>query len=196
MKLNLPNKLSILRICFIPFVMFFYLQNFWVWGKVVALVLFILAILTDMLDGKIARKYNMVTDLGKLLDTNADKILILAGLLLVVVDGTLPNPYGVITAILILGRDMVISAFRQIAASKNYVMAADMLGKIKATVIDIAVSMLMLLAFFVDYGVNQTFVNVYAIVCYVTMGVGVVLNIWSMLNYMIKNKDVIKEDNN
>lgn len=196
MKLNLPNKLSILRICFIPFVMFFYLQNFWVWGKVVALVLFILAILTDMLDGKIARKYNMVTDLGKLLDTNADKILILAGLLLVVVDGTLPNPYGVITAILILGRDMVISAFRQIAASKNYVMAADMLGKIKATVIDIAVSMLMLLAFFVDYGVNQTFVNVYAIVCYVAMGVGVVLNILSMLNYMIKNKDVIKEDNN
>ena len=194
MKLNLPNKLSILRICFIPFVMFFYLQEFWSWGKLVALGLFILAILTDMLDGKIARKYNMVTDLGKLLDTNADKILILAGLLLVVIDGTLPNPYGIITAVLIIGRDMVISAFRQIAASKNFVMSADMLGKIKATVIDIAVCMLMLLSYFYIIDINQTFVDVYAIICYVAIGIGVVLNIWSMLNYMIKNKDVLKEE--
>lgn len=194
MKLNLPNKLSILRICFIPFVMFFYLQEFWSWGKIVAIGLFILAIFTDMLDGKIARKYNMVTDLGKLLDTNADKILILAGLLLVVVDGTLPNPYGIITAVLIIGRDMVISAFRQIAATKNFVMAADMLGKVKATVIDIDVCMLMLLSYFYTINMNQTFVDVYAIICYVAMGIGVVLNIWSMINYMVKNKNVLKEE--
>ena len=193
MKLNLPNKLSILRICFIPFVMFFYLQEFWSWGKIVAIGLFILAIFTDMLDGKIARKYNMVTDLGKLLDTNADKILILAGLLLVVVDGTLPNPYGIITAVLIIGRDMVISAFRQIAATKNFVMAADMLGKVKATVIDIDVCMLMLLSYFYTINMNQTFVDVYAIICYVAMGIGVVLNIWSMINYMVKNKNMLKE---
>lgn len=194
MKLNLPNKLSILRICFIPFVMFFYLQEFWSWGKIVAIGLFILAIFTDMLDGKIARKYNMVTDLGKLLDTNADKILILAGLLLVVVDGTLPNPYGIITAVLIIGRDMVISAFRQIAATKNFVMAADMLGKVKATVIDIDVCMLMLLSYFYTINMNQTFVDVYAIICYVAMGIGVVLNIWSMINYMVKNKNMLKEE--
>ena len=75
--MNLPNKLSILRICFIPFVMFFYLQQFWTWGKIVAVVLFVIAVLTDTLDGYIARKYNLVTDLGKLLDTNADKILVL-----------------------------------------------------------------------------------------------------------------------
>ena len=196
MKLNLPNKLSILRICFIPLIMFFYLQTFWAWGKLVALGLFVLAIYTDWLDGFIARKYNMVTDLGKFLDTNADKILILAGLLLVVCDGTLPQPYGVITAVLIIGRDMVISAFRQIAASKNFVMAADMLGKIKATVIDIAVAMLILLSYFRIVFTNVkfvTFLNVFSIISYVVIGIGVVLNIWSMLNYIIKNRNVIKE---
>ena len=88
--MNLPNKLSILRICFIPFVMFFYLQEFWIGGKILATVLFVLAVLTDMLDGYIARKYNLVTDLGKLLDTNADKILVLSSLLLIIADGTIP----------------------------------------------------------------------------------------------------------
>ncbi len=197
MKLNLPNKLSIIRICLIPIIMFMYMQSFWVWGKLVALGLFVLAIYTDMLDGKIARKYNLVTDLGKLLDTNADKILIFASLLLVVVDGTIPNPYGIIVAVLITGRDMVISAFRQIAASKNFVMAADKLGKIKAAVIDVAVAMLMLLSYFnimFTAPKFETFMLVYSIVCYVVIGIGVVLNIWSMFNYMIKNKDVLKED--
>ena len=197
MKLNLPNKLSIIRICLIPIIMFMYMQNFWVWGKLVALGLFVLAIYTDMLDGKIARKCNMVTDLGKLLDTNADKILIFASLLLVVVDGTIPNPYGIIVAVLITGRDMVISAFRQIAASKNFVMAADKLGKIKAAVIDVAVAMLMLLSYFNIMFTAQKFeifMLVYSIVCYVVIGIGVVLNIWSMLNYMIKNKDVLTKD--
>ena len=197
MKLNLPNKLSIIRICLIPIIMFMYMQTFWAWGKLVFLVLFVLAIYTDMLDGKIARKYNMVTDLGKLLDTNADKILIFASLLLVVVDGTIPNPYGIIVAVLITGRDMVISAFRQIAASKNFIMSADKLGKVKAAVIDVAVAMLMLLSYFnIMFTAPKfdTFMLVYKIICYVAIGIGVILNIWSMLNYMIKNKDVLKED--
>ncbi len=192
--MNLPNKLSILRICFIPFIMFFYLQNFWTWGKIVAIALFILAAATDSLDGYIARKYNMVTDLGKLLDTNADKILILSVLLMVAIDGTIPAPWGVVVSIIIIGRDMIIGAFRQIAASKNFVMAADKLGKIKAIITDIAMPMLMLLAYFYAINLNPDFVNVYAIVCYVITGIACVLTIWSMLNYMIKNRRVLKQD--
>ena len=192
--MNLPNKLSILRICFIPFVMFFYMQNFWTWGKLLAAVLFVLAALTDMLDGYIARKYNMVTDLGKLLDTNADKILVLAALLLVMCDGTIPAPYGVIVGIIIIGRDMVISTFRQIAASKNFVMAADKIGKIKAFLTDIGMVMLILLAWFNVMAFNATFVNIFAICSYVVIGVSVVLTIWSMIHYMVKNREVLKQD--
>lgn len=199
--MNLPNKLSILRICFIPFVMFFYLQNFWAWGKIVALVLFVLAALTDMLDGYIARKYNLVTDLGKLLDTNADKILVLSALLMIVCDGTLPAPYGVIVATIIIGRDFIISAFRQIAASKNFVMAADKLGKIKAIITDIAMVMFMLLSYFYTFDLSQASdhnmsvaVNIYAICCYVVIGIATLLTVWSMLNYIIKNRKVLKQD--
>ena len=192
--MNLPNKLSILRICFIPFVMFFYLQTFWTWGKIVALVLFVLATLTDTLDGYIARKYNMVTDLGKLLDTNADKILVLSALLMITCDGTIPAPYGVIIATIIIGRDMAISAFRQIAASKNFVMAADKLGKIKAIITDIAMVMFILLAYFYTISLNNQFVYIYEICCYVVIGIAIFLTIWSMLNYMIKNRKVLKQD--
>ena len=192
--MNLPNKLSILRICFIPFVMFFYMQNLWQWGKIVAAILFVFAVLTDTLDGYIARKYNMVTDLGKLLDTNADKILVLSALLLIICDNTLPAPYGVIVATIIIGRDMVIGAFRQIAATKNFVMAADKLGKIKAIFTDISMIMFMLLAYFYQIQLNTSFTNIFAICCYVMIGISVVLTIWSMLNYMIKNRRVLKQD--
>ena len=192
--MNLPNKLSILRICFIPFVMFFYLQQFWTWGKIVAVVLFVIAVLTDTLDGYIARKYNLVTDLGKLLDTNADKILVLSALLMIICDGTIMAPYGVIVATIIIGRDMVISAFRQIAVSKNFVMAADKLGKIKAIFTDIAMIMFMLLAYFNTIVINATFVNIYSIISYVILGIAVILTIWSMLNYIIKNRKVLSKD--
>ena len=191
--MNLPNKLSILRICFIPFLMFFYLQEFWAWGKIVAIVLFVLAASTDALDGYIARKYNMVTDLGKLLDANADKILVLSVLLMVICDGTIPAPWGVVVATRSLGRDMVIGAFRQIAASKNFVMAADKWGKIKAIVTDVAMPMLMLLAYFYAIGSSGTFVDVYAICCYVVTGIATLLTIVSMLNYLIKNRKVLKQ---
>ena len=174
--------------------MFFYIQNFWLWGKIVAAVLFVLAVITDMLDDYIARKYNMVTDLGKLLDTNADKILVLAALLLTITDGTIPAPYGVIAATIIIGRDMIISAFRQIAASKNFVMAADKLGKIKAILTDIALIMFMLLAYFYQIELTGLFVEIFAIVTYCIFGLAIVLTIWSMLNYIIKNRQVIKQD--
>ena len=192
--MNLPNQLSILRIILIPIMMFFYLETFFPYGKIVALAIFIIAILTDTLDGYIARKYNLVTDLGKLLDTNADKILILAGLLLVVCDGTIIPPVGVIISVIIIGRDMIISAFRQIAASKNFVMAADKLGKIKAIITDIAVLMFFLLAFLKEQLITGLFYDIVKITSYSLMGIAVVLTIVSAINYIVKNRGVLKEE--
>ena len=103
--MNLPNKLTLLRIILIPFMMFFYLADFIPYGigKIVAIAIFILASLTDLLDGKIARKYNLVTDLGKFLDPIADKLLTATALLLILADGTIPAPWGVIIVAIIIG---------------------------------------------------------------------------------------------
>lgn len=190
--MNLPNKLSLLRIFMIPFMIFFYLEQLFPYGKIVAAVIFVLAAFTDMLDGKIARKYNLVTDLGKLLDTNADKILCMSALLLIVADGTILSPWGVIIAIIILGRDSLISAFRQIAASKNFVMAADKLGKIKAVITYLALPMFMILAQLNDLNVVGTIYDIYLILCYVVIGVATLLTVISAINYIIKNKSVLK----
>ena len=191
--MNLPNKLSLLRIFLIPVMLFFYLATFVPYGKIIAIVIFILASLTDFLDGKIARKYNLVTNLGKLLDPIADKLLVMSGLLLVVVDGTIPHPYGVIIAIIIIGRELLISAFRQIAASQNVVMAADMFGKIKTFTQDIAIPLLFLVSFLTfDIAINQTALLVLQIVSYAGIGLATLFTILSGANYIIKNKNVLK----
>lgn len=192
--MNLPNKLSMLRIILIPFMLFFYLATFVPYGKIIALAIFIIAAITDMLDGKIARKYNLVTNLGKLLDPIADKLLVVSALLLVVVDKTIPHPYGVIVAIIIIGRELLISAFRQIAASKNFVMAADKLGKIKTITQDIALPLLFLLSF-VTYNVtiNANVLLVIQIISYSLIGIATLLTIISGANYLIKNKEVLKD---
>lgn len=192
--MNLPNKLSLIRIFLIPVMIFFYLADFVPYGKIIAIAVFILAAFTDFLDGKIARKYNLVTNLGKLLDPIADKLLVMSALLLVVIDYTIPHPYGVIIAIIIIGRELLISAFRQIAASKNVVMAADMFGKIKTFTQDIALPILFLLSF-LSYNVsaNATFVLIVQIVGYVMIGLATLFTILSGANYMIKNKQVLKD---
>lgn len=194
--MNVPNKLSILRIILVPLMVFFYLASFIPAGKIIALIIFILAALTDMLDGHIARKYNLVTDLGKLLDPIADKLLVLGALLLLIVEGVIPSPYGVIAAIIIIGRDFLVSALRQIAAAKNLVLAADKWGKIKTIVLDASLPLLMLLSYLsINIGMYGGAVDFLRIVCYVLFGVGVLLTIYSGLNYMIKNAYIFKQEN-
>lgn len=155
--MNLPNKLSLARICMIPLFVAVYFLPFW-WAPVAAVAIFILAAFTDFLDGHIARKYNLVTDLGKLLDPIADKILVTAALFCVVAT----NPFGyrgqnpalsiiadmtawqnftmiflTVAGIVILARELLISAMRQIAASKGVVVQANIFGKIKTVCQDI-----------------------------------------------------------
>lgn len=167
--MNLPNKLSLMRICLVPlFVAAYFLP--YSWSSYVAVVLFITAALTDMLDGYIARKYNMVTNLGKLLDPVADKILACAGLLCVVATNPLQYlmyldsarvswvvmenhqwaaTFGVILltvgSVLIIFRDFLVSGIRQIAASKGIVVQANFYGKIKTIFLDISLPLLILL---------------------------------------------------
>ncbi len=192
--MNIPNKLSMLRIILIPFMLFFYLANFVPYGKIIAIAIFIVAAFTDMLDGHIARKYNLVTNLGKLLDPIADKLLVVSALLLVVVDYTIPRPYGVIVAIIIIGRELLISAFRQIAASKNFVMAADKLGKIKTITQDIALPLLFLISFLTNnVSINSNVLFVIQIIGYILIGIATLLTIISGANYLIKNKEVLKD---
>jgi len=193
--MNTPNKLSMLRIILVPIMMFFYLATFMdPWGKFIAVALFIVAALTDLLDGKIARKTNQVTDLGKLLDPIADKLLYNCGLLLVVVDGTIPAPYGIIGLAILLFRDFIINGIRQVAATKGVVVAAVWSGKLKAIFHYIHIPMFMTLAgtskFLGAFWV--IFNQVLFIVALVVFAVATAITIWSVFDYYIKNKKVFE----
>ena len=135
--MNLPNKLTILRVVLIPFFVLFLLLF---GGKVpmlryVAAAVFIVASLTDLLDGKIARKYNMVTNFGKFMDPLADKLLVCSALICLVELGQLPAWM----AIIIVSREFIISGFRLVAAERGIVIAASYWGKFKTTFQMIAV---------------------------------------------------------
>lgn len=194
--MNLPNRITMIRILLIPIMIFFYLANFIPsgWGKIIALIIFIGAALTDFLDGYYARKLNLVSDLGKFLDPIADKLLVMSALLLVVCDGTIPAPYGILAAIIILGRELIISAFRQLAATKKFVMAADWWGKIKTFVTDISLPALFLLSFFYTNGAaaGTMFLTVFEVINYVLLGAAIALTIISGVNYLVRNWKIVK----
>jgi len=193
--MNLPNKLSIARIALVPIMMFFYLADFIPYGKLVALVLFILAAATDGLDGSLARKRNEVTSLGKLLDPIADKMLMTIGFLLVVADGTILMPYGIIAFTILFFRDSLVNALRQYGTTKGIVFAAPWSGKIKAIFIYIAIPMFMALAFlnapenFIPSEVTPYF----EIACLVVLGISTLVTIWSAIDYSIKNAKLFKD---
>ena len=191
--MTLPNKLTILRIILIPLLIFFYLANFIAYGKIIAAVIFCLAIFTDFLDGHIARKHNLITNLGKFLDPIADKLLVVAALLLLVVDKTIPNPYGLIALFIILARDFIVSVIRQMAATKNKVIAADKLGKLKTLTQDIAIIFLFILGYSNTVNLLQNIsYTIFSITSFVILGISVLLTIISGLNYVLKNKELIK----
>ena len=195
--MNLPNKLTVLRIVLIPFMMFFYLADFIPFGigKALALVIFIVAALTDLLDGKIARKHNLVTNLGKFLDPIADKILTAAALFMLIAGEVpvVPAPWGVIVVTIIIAREFMVSALRLIAASQGTVLAADIWGKAKTMVQMIAIPICLLVPFLAEVGLKGTFTFVVAIVGWVALGAATVLTIVSGVNYLVKNIKCFKD---
>jgi len=195
MKLNLPNKITVSRILLIPIIIFFYLaSSFMVVGKLIATILFAIACLTDFLDGYFARKLNQVTTLGKFLDSIADKMLVLTGLVLIVADNTIVAPYGVITAIIIIFRELMISALRQLAATKNVVIAADMWGKIKANFQFFAVMIFMLFAYFMDIALlTPGWIMAFEIVSYSLLFITVLSTVISGIHYCVANKQIFSD---
>ena len=177
--MNLPNKLTVLRVIMIPFFVFFMLTDYaGANSKWIALAIFILASLTDMLDGQIARKYNLVTNLGKFMDPLADKLLVVAALICLVETGKL----AAWIVIIITSREFIISGFRLIASDNGVVLAASYWGKFK-TVFQMVMVCLMIA------DIAQL-----ALLTTIVMWIAVALTIISLIDYVVKNKHVMKED--
>ena len=194
--MNLPNKLSLTRIIIIPFMVLFYLLSpIFVWGKLIALVLFAFGVFTDYLDGHIARKYNLITNLGKFLDSIADKMLTIVALVLIVIDNTILWPYGEIALIIIVCREFIVSALRQMGAVKNVVISADMWGKVKANFQFFTIILFMLFGFLKNVLAFPYWLDVCVFVlCYGLLAVTVISTILSGVHYITKNKEVFTEE--
>lgn len=203
--MNLPTKITVTRIALIPiFIMFFCLKSVFQQYYILMTAVFILASCTDFIDGHLARKNNMVTDLGKFLDPIADKILVVAGMIVLLsmefkVPSTgemfpvLPPYFGEICVILILAREFIIGVFRQLAATKGIVMAADKLGKAKTIVTMIALPMLMLVPFINEtWDIAVKWFGVVFLFCgWALFALATILTIASGINYILVNKQVL-----
>ena len=186
--MNLPNKLTVFRVILIvPFVLLL-LGGHAQWGwfmaffggiadyvDYIALGIFIIASLTDMLDGKIARKYNLVTNFGKFMDPLADKLLVCSALICLIELGRIPAWI----VIIIISREFIISGFRLVAADNRVVIAASYWGKFKTTFQMIMVCLMI------------ANIEALAILTQIVMWVAVVLTVVSLVDYLVKNKGVL-----
>lgn len=177
--MNLPNKLTLFRVCLIPFfVLFMLVDIFGSNDKYIALAIFVIASLTDMLDGQIARKYNMVTNFGKFMDPLADKLLVCSALICLI-----DSKLQAWIVIVIISRELIISGFRIVAADNGIVIAASWWGKYKTTA-----QMIMIIVLIIDWNYKW-----FGILEYVFIYLSLALTIISMIDYLIKNKNVFVE---
>lgn len=171
--MNLPNKLTIARVIAVPFFIGAYYFSWYL----LAFIIFVAASLTDMLDGKIARKYNLVTNFGKFMDPLADKLLVCSALICLVELKELPAWM----VIVIISREFIISGFRLVASDNGVVIAASYWGKFKTTFQMIAVVLLIL-------GIPSLSMVTMAVVW-----IALVLTVISLVDYITKNVNVLKE---
>ena len=206
--MNLPNKLSLARIILVPFIILFMLPihigsfepsgwNEFIceYGMIIAAVLFVIASVTDLFDGKIARKYNLITNLGKFLDPLADKMLVICILIALVDLGRISS----IWVCIIIVREFAVSGIRMLASAKGVVIAAKMIGKIKTVTQMVAISYLMfetLLIKIIDAASSCELADItegVQIVGNVLLIISVIMTIISGVDYLLKNKDFLKE---
>ena len=176
--MNLPNKLTVMRVILIPF---FVAALLWDGGdsdgmRILSAAIFIIASLTDMLDGKIARKYNLVTNFGKFMDPLADKLIVCSAMICLIPSGKLNTAI----VIVIIAREFIISGFRLVASDSGIVIAASYWGKFK-TVFQMA----MIIVLIADLG------GVFDLVGQVLIWVALALTIISLLDYIWKNRQVL-----
>lgn len=177
--MNLPNKLTILRVILIPFFVVFMLFD--ITGaadKWIALAIFCIASLTDMLDGKIARKYNLVTNFGKFMDPLADKLLVCTALICL----TSMDRLNVIVVLVIIAREFIISGFRLVASDNGIVIAASYWGKFKTVS-----QMALIIVLIMNLG------GAWDVVGTVLTWVALILTVVSLIDYIAKNKQVLTQ---
>ncbi len=172
--MNLPNKLTLARVIAVPFFIVAYSVSFY-W---LAFIIFIAASITDMLDGKIARKYNMITNFGKIMDPLADKILVYSAFCLMI-----PNYVPAWMLIVILAREFTVAGMRTVAAAEGIVIAAGMSGKIKTVLQMIAVPLLLLVpavpGFAPLYWAAEAF-----------LWASLIMTVYSGVEYVVENRKV------
>lgn len=190
--MNLPNKITVSRILLIPVFMIFMLVDFGLGnvvfggteiqiGHFIGGLIFIIASITDWLDGYIARKHNLVTNMGKFMDPLADKLLVSAALIILVELGTAPSWI----VIVIISREFAVTGLRLILAGGGEVVAANQLGKIKTTSQILAIiSLLLNNIFFESIGVPFGMIMLY---------IALVFTVWSGVDYFYKNRRVLLE---
>lgn len=176
--MNLPNKLTVGRMVMVPFLVLFLLTG---WGgeanRIICLILFCGASITDLLDGKIARKNHLVTDFGKFMDPLADKLLVCSAMICMIELGRLPAWI----VIVIIGREFIISGFRLIAAEKGVVIAANYWGKVKTTV-----QMIMIILLILDIPLDF-----FRVLTQIFIWLSLALTVISLITYIVENKSVI-----
>ena len=178
MPMNLPNKLTIVRIIMIPFFVFFLLTDFVAGSKWIATVLFCAASLTDFLDGHIARKYNLVTNFGKFMDPLADKLLVCSAMICLIPSGKLPTAI----VIVIIAREFIISGFRLVASDNGIVIAANYWGKFKTVS-----QMAMIIVLIADLG------GVFDLIGQILIWLALALTIISLIDYVWTNRQVLTQ---
>ena len=172
--MNLPNKLTLLRIVLIlPFLLVLYLGI--PGASYIALAIFILASLTDLLDGKIARKYSLITDFGKFADPLADKMLVTAAMLWFVENGQMPG----CALLIVIVREFAVSGLRMVASDKGRVIAAGWSGKVKTASTMVCIILM--------------FLSIPPVVNNLCVAVIVVTTIYSGVEYFMKNRDCLSD---
>lgn len=186
-KMNVPNILTMIRIGCTPLmVLLFMLPIPKGIGVFVALGIYIFGCFTDLLDGKIARKYNLITDFGKFMDQIADKFITTTAMILVLFAGVTYGWLAVLMLLIVVLRDILISGIRMVAANKNVVIAADIYGKVKSFFLDISNMVLMLFIGLRATAVSTNFSEIVRYLGLAIMIVGVVLSVISCVNYSVK----------
>ncbi|MEA4852711.1 MAG: CDP-diacylglycerol--glycerol-3-phosphate 3-phosphatidyltransferase [Christensenella sp.] len=180
MKWNAPNILTLIRMILIPFFILFYFLDIPNWN-IYAAVIFIVAAFTDWLDGFLARRNNQVSNFGKLWDPIADKLLVLAALLLLMDWGKV----GFVVVLIIEARELIIGGIRSLAASKGVVIAADKSGKLKTVVQFIAIILLLLN--------DWPFMFVPVSIGYILIWVSAGLSVYSCIEYFVKNRKLLTD---
>ena len=187
--MNLPNKLTVLRIILTPVMVVLFYLGFYI----PAAIVFVAAAFTDMLDGKIARKRNLVTTFGKFVDPLADKLINLAAIMILsaCLDGWY-EIFAVVTAVVIVSREVIVTSLRALAANEGVVIAADKLGKLKTVIQDVAI-----VAMFLDVAevINKnSFAD--ALVHWssvVLLAAALILTVVSGINYFTSNKEIMEK---